>query len=97
MLTVRPTAQGTGLGRKLLEAAERWAIDHWSSRSVHMTVIRQREELIAWYERHGYSRTGKSKPFPYGDERFGRPKRDDLAFEILSKAISRPPRSIEPV
>ena len=47
MLTVRPTAQGTGLGRKLLEAAERWAIDHWSSRSMHMTVIGQRVELIA--------------------------------------------------
>jgi ribosomal protein S18 acetylase RimI-like enzyme len=87
MLTVRPTAQGTGLGRKLLEAAERWAIDHWASRSVHMAVIKQRVELIAWYERHGYSRTGERKPFPYGDERFGQPKRDDLAFEILSKAL----------
>jgi hypothetical protein len=50
-------------------------------------VIRQRVELIARYERHGYSRTGESKPFPYGDERFGQPKRDDLAFEILSKAL----------
>ena len=87
MLTVRPTAQGTGLGRKLLEAAERWAIDHWSSRSMHMTVIVQRVELIAWYERHGYTRTGESKPFPYGDERFGLPKRGDLAFEVLSKAL----------
>ena len=89
MLTVRPTEQRSGLGRQLLEAAERWAIDHWSSRSMHMTVIVQRLELIAWYERHGYSRTGKSKPFPYGDERFGLPKRADLAFEVLSKALSR--------
>ena len=38
MLTVRPTIQGTGLGRQLLEAAERWAIEQWSSRSMHMTV-----------------------------------------------------------
>ena len=87
MLTVRPTAQGSGLGRQLLEAAERWAIDNWSSRSMHMTVIVQRLELIAWYERHGYSRTGENKPFPYGDERFGLPKRGDLAFEVLSKAL----------
>jgi GNAT superfamily N-acetyltransferase len=88
MLTIRPTMQGTGLGRQLLEAAERWAIEHWSSRSVHMTVIVQRTELITWYERRGYIRTGEHKPFPYGDERFGLPRRADLVFEVLSKRLS---------
>jgi ribosomal protein S18 acetylase RimI-like enzyme len=88
MLTVRPTAQGSGLGRQLLEAAERWAIEQWSARSMHMTVIQQRIELIAWYERHGYSRTGERKPFPYGDERFGVPRRGDLEFEVLCKPLS---------
>ena len=88
MLTVRPTAQRSGLGGQLLEAAERWASAHWSSRSMHMSVIVQRVELIAWYERHGYRRTGEIKPFPYGDERFGLPRRDDLAFEVLSKTLS---------
>ena len=88
MLTVRPTAQRSALGGQLLEAAERWASGHWSSRSMHMTVIVQRAELIAWYERHGYRRTGEIKPFPYGDERFGLPRRDDLAFEVLSKTLS---------
>ena len=88
MLTVRPTRQGSGLGRQLLEAAEHWAIEHWSSRSIHMTVIEQRIELIAWYERHGYSRTGRRRPFPYGDERFGLPRRGDLVFEVLCKPLS---------
>ena len=88
MLTVRPTRQGAGLGRQLLEAAERWAIAHWSARSMHLTVIVQRVELIAWYERHGYRRTGERKPFPYGDERFGLPRRADLAFEVLCKPLS---------
>jgi ribosomal protein S18 acetylase RimI-like enzyme len=88
MLTVRPTAQGTGLGHRLLEAAERWAIEQWSSRSMHMTVIKQRLELIAWYERRGYSRTGERKPFPYGDPRFGVPRRDDLEFDVLCKPLS---------
>jgi ribosomal protein S18 acetylase RimI-like enzyme len=88
MLTVRPTAQGSGLGQRLLQAAERWAIEQWSSRAVHMTVIQQRSELIAWYERHGYSRTGERKPFPYGDERFGVPRRGDLEFEVLCKPLS---------
>lgn len=88
MLTVRPTTQGTGLGRQLLEAAEHWAIEHWSSRSMHMTVIVQRAELIAWYERRGYRRTQERRPFPYGDERFGLPRRTDLEFEVLRKPLS---------
>ena len=54
---------------------------------MRMTVIDIRDELIAWYERRGYVRTGEHKPFPYGDERFGIPKRDDLRFEVLYKAL----------
>jgi ribosomal protein S18 acetylase RimI-like enzyme len=88
MLTIRPTLQGTGLGRQILEAAEEFAVQYWGSRSMHMTVITQREELIAWYERRGYRRTGTRKPFPYGDERFGIPRRDDLVFDVLSKPLS---------
>lgn len=88
LMTIRPTAQGSGLGRQLLEAAERWAVEHWSSRSMHMTVIIQRVELLAWYQRRGYRRTGELRPFPYGDERFGLPQRNDLAFEVLRKSLS---------
>ena len=88
MLTVQPTLQRAGLGRQLIEAAERWAMERWSSQTMHMTVIVQRTELIAWYERHGYRRTGERKPFPYGNERFGLPRRDDLAFEVLCKPLS---------
>jgi ribosomal protein S18 acetylase RimI-like enzyme len=88
MLTVKPTLQGSGLGRGLLEAAERWARDRWGARAIHGTVIAQRPELIAYYERYGFQRTGERKPFPYGDERFGLPKRDDLEFEVLRKALS---------
>jgi ribosomal protein S18 acetylase RimI-like enzyme len=87
MLTVRPGLQGAGLGRQLLEAAERWAIAHWSSRSMRMSVIVQRVELIAWYERRGYRLTGERKPFPYGDARFGLPRRADLVFEVLWKNL----------
>jgi GNAT superfamily N-acetyltransferase len=87
MMTVSPTRQGAGLGRQLLEAAEHWAIEHWHSRSMHMTVIVQRAELIAWYERRGYERIGKRKPFPCGDERFGLPRRSDLEFEVMTKRL----------
>jgi hypothetical protein len=54
---------------------------------MRMTVIDIREELAAFYVRRGYVRTGKKKPFPYGDERFGVPKRSDLQFEVLEKKL----------
>jgi ribosomal protein S18 acetylase RimI-like enzyme len=88
MLTIRPTLQAGGLGRQMLAAAERWAVEHWSSKTMHMTVIAQRTELIAWYERRGYRRTGTRKPFPYDDPRFGVPRRDDLVFDVLEKTLS---------
>ena len=52
-----------------------------------MTVIRQRDDLIAWYERLGYRWTGQTEPFPYGNERFGIPRRPDLEFLVLSKPL----------
>jgi hypothetical protein len=54
---------------------------------MEMSVIRQRPELIAWYERRGYVQTGEERPFPAGDTRFGRPRVADLAFAVLAKAI----------
>jgi len=87
MFAIRPGHQGGGLGRRLLAEAERVAVESWSGKTVHMTVIRQRGELIAWYERRGYTRTGVRSPFPYGDERFGVPLRDDLEFELLTKVL----------
>jgi ribosomal protein S18 acetylase RimI-like enzyme len=85
MFSVRPTLQGTGVGKQLLARAERLVFNHWRMPALRMTVIDVRDELIAFYERRGYRRTGILKPFPYGDERFGQPRRDDLRFEVLEK------------
>ncbi|TQF06721.1 GNAT family N-acetyltransferase [Kitasatospora acidiphila] len=87
MFSVRPAQQGGGVGRAVLAEAERFAGGEWGAAELEMTVIVQREDLIAWYERRGFRRTGELSPFPYGDERFGLPKRDDLAFEKLVKAL----------
>ncbi|MBN8734804.1 MAG: GNAT family N-acetyltransferase [Xanthomonadales bacterium] len=87
MFSVRPEAQGNGTGRALLAEAERVARDDWHARTMRMTVIDVRAELIAWYERRGYRRTGEYRPFPYGDPRFGIPRRDDLRFEWLVKDL----------
>ena len=86
MFTIRPEVQSRQLGRALLHEAEAFAAAR-GARRMRMTVITVREELIAWYERRGYARTGERLPFPYADERFGRPLRDDLEFAALEKEL----------
>ena len=86
MFCVRPDLQGGGVGKAVLAEAERIARG-WQLPSLRMTVIDIRDELIAFYERRGYARTGIHKPFPYGDERYGIPLRADLRFEVLEKVL----------
>ncbi|MGS2618993.1 GNAT family N-acetyltransferase [Micromonospora sp. LZ34] len=88
MFAVSPPRQRDGLGRQLLAEAERFARQEWGAVEIRMSVIRQRADLIDWYLRRGYTRTGELTPFPYGDERFGVPRRPDLAFETLTRKLS---------
>ncbi|MDX6230733.1 MAG: hypothetical protein QOI76_4123 [Frankiales bacterium] len=88
MFAVEPGLQGAGLGRIMLEAAEQRAGELWPVTSIEMTVIAQRTELIDWYVRRGYAITGETRPFPYGDEAFGLPRRDDLVFVVLAKSLA---------
>ena len=87
MFSVRPTLQGHGIGRLMLAEAERIAREDLLQGAMRMTVIDVRDELIDYYARRGYRRTGIYKPFPYGDERFGIPKRPGLRFEVLEKPL----------
>jgi ribosomal protein S18 acetylase RimI-like enzyme len=86
LLTIRPDLQNRQLGRALLAAAEDFAKER-GGRRIRMTVVNVRDALIAWYERRGYTLTGDTQPFPYGDERYGKPLRDDLHFVVLEKDI----------
>lgn len=90
MLAVRPGAQDRGLGRAMLHRAEADGIG-MGAQVARMTVVSVRESLIAWYERHGYRRTGETEPFPYEDARFGAPLRSDLEFVVLEKPLAVPP------
>lgn len=90
-LAVAPGLQDQGRGRRLLEAAEQWAIARGAN-AIRMTVVNVRTSLIAWYERRGYSQTGATEPFPYHDDRFGRPRRADLHFLVLTKSLLRDAR-----
>ena len=87
MFSVRPDLQGGGIGKHVLAECERIARNEWRLPAMRMAVIDIRDELIAFYERRGYRRTGIKKPFPYGDARYGLPTRDDLRFEILEKEL----------
>lgn len=87
MLAVRPQLQARGLGRRLLTEAESRGRQEFGVKRARMTVIEQRRDLIAWYERRGYVATGHTEPFPYDNPRFGLPKRDDLRFIVLAKDL----------
>jgi ribosomal protein S18 acetylase RimI-like enzyme len=88
MLSVSPTLQGGGLGRRLVEAAHAALVERFGASRVRISVFPQRETLIEWYRRLGYAPTGDTLPFPYGDLRFGLPLRDDLHFIVLERPLA---------
>ena len=88
LVTVDPARQAAGLGRQLLAEAERCANIQFAANRSEMTVISLRTELISWYERRGYARTGETRPFPGADPRFGLPRRNDLIFVVLEKPLT---------
>lgn len=84
MFSIRPGCQGQGLGKAMLQQAESCARQLWAVSGMRMSVISARSELIAYYERRGYHRTGETLPFPT-DPRCGLPKVAGLAFTVLAK------------
>lgn len=86
MFAIHPNEQAAGLGKTLLTAAETYAYSQ-GARLAELTVVHVRDTLIAWYERHGYRRTGATKAFPYEDPSLGEPLRDDLHFVVLTKML----------
>ncbi len=86
MFAVAPRLQGRSIGDALLAEAERVSRAAGAG-ALRMEVLAPRSELLAWYQRRGYAPTGETAPFPYGDERFGIPRRDDLHFVVLEKDL----------
>ena len=94
MLTVSPGVQAGGIGKQLMAAAEEMARS-LHCRAMTMTVIPQRHELIAFYERRGYRPTGETEPFPTDDPRFGLPKQP-LSFMVMEKVLETQPLTSNP-
>jgi ribosomal protein S18 acetylase RimI-like enzyme len=86
MFAVLPPLQAAGLGRRMLAEGERIASQEWGLATMQMTVLHPREELVAWYERRGFARTGETRPFVHVDlgETVERP---DLHFVVLAKVL----------
>lgn len=85
MFAVKPACQGGGHGKQILSHAERKIRDLWNCTRIAMTVISIREDLIAYYERRGYKRTG-TEPFPFDREPGA--KRTDFHFVVLTKNLA---------
>jgi ribosomal protein S18 acetylase RimI-like enzyme len=86
MLVVRPDRQARGVGKRLMHAAEAYAARQWRCTTMTLCVISVRSELIAFYERRGYRRTGRREPFePAGSH--GRAKVGGMEFEVFEKTI----------
>ena len=86
MFVVQPILQGRGIGKQLLEMAEQTVLREWGIGKFVMVVISFRQELIAYYERRGYRRTGKHLPFP-SNPKMWTPKVEGLRLELLEKVV----------
>jgi ribosomal protein S18 acetylase RimI-like enzyme len=87
MLAVRPELQGRGIGRAIIREAERICHTEFETNEIRLQVLHMRSDIIAWYDRLDYKPNGEKAPFPYGNERVGVPKRDDLEFIVLAKVL----------
>jgi ribosomal protein S18 acetylase RimI-like enzyme len=86
LFVVKPTLQGMGIGKCFMQAAENIAQKEWGIVRMSMTVINRRQELIAYYERRGYRRTGQISPFP-AHAGASIPRVEGLQLEVLEKDL----------
>lgn len=84
MIAVKPKLQNKGYGKTLIQAAESTCLREWQVAGFHMAVISIRHELIEFYERLGYIRTGEFTEFPVNSDLW-RPKVDGLNLLYLAK------------
>ena len=86
MIAVKPTQQNKGYGKSIIQAAETITMREWRVVGFHMAVISLRQELIAFYERLGYVRTGEFSDFPQNPEMW-QPKVEGLNLQYLAKLV----------
>lgn len=89
MLASHPRLQGFGYGSLMLKEAERYASFSAGTKMLQISVIEIRTELIAFYEKRGYRRTGIAYPYPLTGA-FGMPVVNGIMVLDMTKAIRAP-------
>jgi GNAT superfamily N-acetyltransferase len=84
MLAVAPNRQGAGDGKQMLAYAENYANELFGTEKFVMVVVSLRSELIAFYLRRGYQKTGAVMDYPLSAGA-GAPKYANLKVEVLVK------------
>lgn len=84
LLAVSPVLQTAGLGKQMLSLAEHYAREIFCVEQFILVVVSARRELIAFYLRRGYERTGEVTDYPISAD-VGIPKNSDLKIEVLQK------------
>lgn len=87
MFAVKPTVQTAGVGKAMMAEAETVVKREWAAKKILMDVISVRAELIAFYERRGYVRTGKLNDFPVSKDLWT-PKAKDLMLARMEKNLA---------
>lgn len=86
MIAVKPTLQNKGYGKLLLQAAEAMTLREWRVAGFYLTVISIRHELIEFYERLGFKKTGEFKDFPQNPDMW-QPKVENLNLLYMAKLV----------
>lgn len=84
--SVHPDFQGVGVGKSILQQIEAIAKQQFAADKIRMFVVSQRPELIAFYQRRGYQRTGGTEAYPLR-LKIGIPKVNGLTIEYLEKYV----------
>ena len=86
MLAVNPCLQSQGLGKRMIVESENIARQLWAAEKMLMQVITLRHDIIAFYQRMGYTKTGRIIPFPTS-EKYGIQKVPGIMLEYLEKPL----------
>ncbi|PJO38441.1 GNAT family N-acetyltransferase [Delftia acidovorans] len=89
MLATHPSEQNSGMGKKMLLAAEAYAVKHFAPKRLMMSVLSSRSELLSFYQRRGYKLTGQTCSYPL-DAGVGTPLVKGLCVLELSKLPPAP-------
>lgn len=87
LLSISPTLQNQGYGKYILAVAENYVANNWNAEYIEITVIDVRTELLDFYTRRGFTDTGRRKPFPFDDPKYGCAKRRDFEFVVMRKSV----------